>query len=135
MNTHMQTHDDRREMDIRSAIQIPAPLTRSGTKKIIQCMCGTLLMTARFAISTILMVLGLPLFCFLMLAGWDLGGLFAHLGNLSAHFQGADLLRRTAFSADLKACFVAALILVLLFRLPGFVRELLRDMGDGGKNA
>ena len=135
MNTHMQTHDDMRAMDIRSAKHKFLPLTRIGTMRIIQCMCGTLLMTARFAISTILMVLGIPLFCFLMLAGWDLGGLFVHLGNLSGRYQDADLLRRAAFSADLKACFVAALLLVVMFRLPGFVRELLRDMGDGGKNA
>jgi hypothetical protein len=54
-------------------------------------------------------VLGLPLFAFLFLAGWDMGLLFAQLGNLADHYREADAIRRIAFSQDLQGVFLADL--------------------------
>ena len=49
----------------------------------LQGSCFILIETARFAATSLLIVLGLPLALFLFVAGWDLGGLFTQLANLS----------------------------------------------------
>src|SRR3546814_3003582 len=47
----------------------------------LQGTCLVLIEASRFAASSLLIVLGLPLFAFLFLAGWDMGPLFAQLAN------------------------------------------------------
>ena len=61
---------------------------------ILQGSCFVLIETARFAATSLLIVLGLPLALFLFVAGWDLGGLFTQLANLSDRYLEADGLRR-----------------------------------------
>ena len=105
-------------------------------KALMQGTCLVLIEAAGFAASSLLLVLGLPLFVFLFLAGGDLGLLFAQLGNLADHYRDAEPLQRLAFSRDLKAGFLIAAGGLVLIRLPGFVRRLGRKLAnDGGLHA
>lgn len=89
----------------------------------LQGTCFILIEASRFAASSLLIVLGLPLFAFLFLAGWDMGLLFAQLGNLADHYREADAIRRIAFSQDLQGAFIAALLGVVLVRIPRFLKR------------
>lgn len=89
----------------------------------LQGTCFILIEASRFAASSLLIVLGLPLFAFLFLAGWDMGLLFAQLGNLADHYREADAVRRIAFSLDLQGAFIAALLGVVLVRIPRFLKR------------
>src|SRR3546814_10779586 len=66
----------------------------------LQGTCLVLIEASRFAASSLLIVLGLPLFAFLFLAGWDMGLLFAQLANLADHYREADAIRRIAFRSE-----------------------------------
>lgn len=90
----------------------------------LQGTCLVLIEVSRFAASSLLIVLGLPLFAFLFLAGWDMGLLFAQLGNLADHYRDADAIRRMAFSQDLQGAFIAAVLGVVLVRMPRFLKRL-----------
>ena len=96
----------------------------------LQGTCFVLIETARFAATSLLIVLGLPLALFLFVAGWDLGGLFTQLANLSDRYLEADGLRRSLFSQDLKGCFLALAGAVTLFRMPRFLRRLAADLDN-----
>ncbi|MFC3213167.1 hypothetical protein [Novosphingobium panipatense] len=89
----------------------------------LQGTCVILIEASRFAASSLLIVLGLPLFAFLFLAGWDMGLLFAQLSNLADHYREADAIRRIAFSQDLQGAFIAALLGVVLVRIPRFLKR------------
>lgn len=105
-------------------------------KALLQGTCLVLIEAAGFAASSLLLVLGAPLFVFLFLAGWDLSLLFAQLGNLADHYRDAEPLQRLAFDRDLKAGFLIAAGGLVLFRLPGFVRRLNRKLAhEGDRNA
>lgn len=90
----------------------------------VQGTCLVLIEAAGFAASTLLIVLGLPLFVFLFLAGWDLGLLFAQLGNLADHYASAEPPARLAFSSDLQLAFLILAGGFTLLRLPAFIRRL-----------
>jgi hypothetical protein len=92
------------------------PLFQSG--------CFVLIEASRFAASTLLIVLGLPLFAFLLLTGGDMVLLFAQLGNLADHYRAANAIRRITFGQDLQNAFIAAVLGVLLLRAPRFVKRL-----------
>ena len=122
---------------MRRAMHTPAipqvsrePVARPGKapsipiKDLIQGSCFLFLETTRLAVSTILIVLGLPLFVFLFLVGWDLGLLFTQLGNLAVHYHSAEPGQRLLFSTDLKIAFIAATGALLLVRMPRFFRTL-----------
>lgn len=122
---------------MRSALQTPVtpqvsrkPKARASAassspiKDLMQGSCFLFLETTRLAVSTILIVLGLPLFVFLFLMGWDLGLLFTQLGNLAVHYHSAEPGQRLLFSADLKIAFIAATGALLLVRMPRFFRTL-----------
>lgn len=94
----------------------------------LQGSCFVLIETARFAATSLLIVLGLPLALFLFVAGWDLAGLFTQLANLSDRYLEADGLRRTLFSQDLKVCFLVMTGVVTLFRMPRFLKRLAADL-------
>jgi hypothetical protein len=89
----------------------------------LQGTCFILIEASRFAASSLLIVLGLPLFAFLFLAGWDMGLLFAQLGNLADHYREADAIRRIAFSQDLQGAFIAVVLGVVLVRIPRFLKR------------
>ena len=90
----------------------------------LQGSCFVLIETARFAATSLLIVLGLPLFVFLFLAGWDLALLFAQLGNLADHYASAEPHARIAFSRDLQVAFLVLAGGFTLLRLPSFIRRL-----------
>jgi len=90
----------------------------------LQGTCFVLIEASRFAVSSLLIVLGLPLFAFLFLAGWDLELLFSQLANLADHYREADAIRRIAFSQDLQGVFLATSLGVLLARAPRLLKRL-----------
>lgn len=93
--------------------------------------CLVLIEVAGFAASTLLLVLGLPLFVFLLLAGWDLGSLFAQLGNLADHYRTAEPIARRFFAQDLQIAFLIATGGLALLRMPAFLRRLDRRLNEG----
>ena len=95
-------------------------------RRYVQLCCHLFLETAMFAVSTVLITLGLPLFVFLTASGWDLPGLFTHLDNLSTRYLEADAARRLVFSHDLKMIFALAALLVAAVRMPFFVQNIMR---------
>tara|TARA_B100001057_G_scaffold40377_1_gene36288 strand:+ start:232 stop:618 length:387 start_codon:yes stop_codon:yes gene_type:complete len=100
------------------------PKPRIAIKPLVQGTCLVLIEAAGFAASTLLIVLGLPLFVFLFLAGWDLGLLFAQLGNLADHYASAEGPARLAFSRDLQVTLLVLAGGFTLIRLPAFIRRL-----------
>lgn len=102
------------------------------TWALVQGTCLVLIEAAGFAANVLLVVLGLPLFVFLFLAGWDLGLLFAQLGNLADHYASAEPAARRMFSQDLKVAFLLATGGYTLVRLPAFLRRLDRRLHEGG---
>ena len=115
----------------------PTPKTaRPGRQPInwlalFQGTCLVLIEAAGFAVTTLLLVLGLPLFVFLLLAGWDLGSLFAQLGNLADHYRTAEPLARRFFAQDLQIAFFIASGGLALLRMPSFLRRLDRRLKKG----
>ena len=102
-------------------------------KALMQGTCLVLIEAAGFAASSLLLVLGAPLFVFRCLAGWDLGLLFAQLGNLADHYRLAEPTARHFFSQDLKVAFLFAAGGYALFRLPAFLRRLERRLAEGDR--
>ncbi len=99
----------------------------------LQGTCFVLIEAARFAVSSLLIVLGVPLFLFLLVAGWDLALLFVQLENLAAHYRDADAIRRLGFSQDLQGTFLVILVSVVLLRAPGFIKRLEAGLAVAGK--
>ena len=93
--------------------------------------CLVLIETTGFAASTLLLVLGLPLFVFLLIAGGDLGSLFAQLGNLADHYRTAEPLARHFFAQDLQIAFLIAAGGLALLRMPAFLRRLDYRLNEG----
>lgn len=93
--------------------------------------CFVLIEAAGFAATTLLLVLGLPLFVFLAVAGWDLGSLFAQLGNLADHYRTAEPVARRFFAQDLQIAFLIAAGGLAMLRLPAFLRRLDRRLSEG----
>ncbi len=114
---HVETMLDRIEHG-----SLPKP--KVAIREMVQGTCLVLIEAAGFAASTLLTVLGLPLFVFLFLAGWDLGLLFSQLGNLADHYASAEPLARLAFSRDLQLAFLVLAGGFTLLRLPVFIRRL-----------
>jgi len=117
MCMHVETMLDRIERT-----EIPKP--KVAVRQMVQGTCLILIEAAGFTASTLLTVLGLPLFVFLFLAGWDLALLFAQLGNLADHYASAEPHARIAFSRDLQAAFLVMAGGFTLLRLPTFIRRL-----------
>ena len=102
-------------------------------QQLFQTTCHIMLEASLFAISSILMALGLPLFFFLAISGWDLLGLFTHLDNLSGRYLEADAARRLMFSSDLKIMLFAATTLIAALRMPGFIARIASDFPKRSK--
>lgn len=110
-----------------------SPGRQIDTRSLAQGTCLVLIEAAGFAMNIVLVVLGLPLFAFLFLAGWDLGLLFAQLGNLADHYRLAEPVARHLFSQDLKVAFLFAAGCYALLRLPAFLRRLERRLAEGDR--
>ena len=68
---------------------------------------------------------------FLAVAGWDLGLLFAQLGNLADHYHTAEPIARRFFAQDLQIAFLIAAGGLALLRMPAFLRRLDRRLNEG----
>ena len=122
MCLHVETMIDRIEQETFAK-------PRPAILPMVQGACLVLIEAAGLAASTLLIVLGLKLFVFLFLAGWDLALLFAQLGNLADHYASAEPIARLAFSRDLQVAFLVLAGGFTLLRLPGFIRNLCTRFG------
>lgn len=96
--------------------------------------CEIFLLASGFAFSTVMITLGIPLFFFLAISGWDLAGLFANLDNLSSRYLEADASRRLTFSSDLKWVFYTATALIAAIRFPAFFKRIVMNFPAGASN-
>ena len=86
--------------------------------------CYILIKGSAFTVSTFLMTLGLPLFFFLLLAGWNMDALFMQLGNIAGRYADAEPARQIDFSQQFQIGFLAVATLVAMWRIPHFVAEI-----------
>lgn len=90
--------------------------------------CYILLRGSLFLGSSYLMALGLPLLFFLLLSGGNPDAFFAHVANLGDRFLAADLARRVTFLGQCKFVLIGLATLVVLWRMPRFIRDLDREL-------
>lgn len=90
--------------------------------------CYVLLRGCLFLGSSYLMALGLPLLFFLLLSGGNPDAFFAHVANLGDRFLAADLARRVAFLGQCKFVLIGLATLVVVWRMPRFIRDLDREL-------
>jgi hypothetical protein len=116
---------------------VPLVLLPEGSgshwRKLAANFAAIMVLTVRFTATSFIMVLGAPLFLFLMIAGWNVTLLLTAAADLAAHYQDAEPLYQIAFAKDTLAIFIVAVVLVTLLRLPRFLREvsqLLDRTGD-----
>jgi len=95
--------------------------------------CYIMIRSSGFAVTTFLMTLGLPLFFFLLISGWNMDLLFLQLDNIANRYLGAETARQLAFSGELQTGFFAAVVLIALWRTPRFVSELMCALDEGKK--
>jgi hypothetical protein len=90
--------------------------------------CYILLRGCLFLGSSYLMALGLPLLFFLLLSGGNPDAFFAHVANLGDRFLAADLARRVTFLGQCKIVLIGLATLVVVWRMPRFIRDLDREL-------
>ena len=90
--------------------------------------CYIVLRGGLFLGSSYLMALGLPLLFFLLLSGGDPDAFFAHVANLADRFLAADLARRVTFLGQCKFVLIGLATLVVVWRMPRFIRDLDREL-------
>ena len=90
--------------------------------------CYILLRGCLFLGSSYLMALGLPLLFFLLLSGGNPDAFFAHVANLGDRFLAADVARRVTFLGQCKIVLIGLATLVVLWRMPRFIRDLDREL-------
>ena len=90
--------------------------------------CYILLRGCLFLGSSYLMALGLPLLFFMLLSGGNPHAFFAHVVNLGDRFLAADLARRVTFLGQCKFVLIGLATLVVVWRMPRFIRDLDREL-------
>ena len=90
--------------------------------------CYILIRGCLFLGSSYLMALGLPLLFFLLLSGGSPDAFFAHVANLGDRFLAADFERRVAFLGECKVLLAGLATLVVVWRMPRFIRDLDREL-------
>lgn len=95
--------------------------------------CYIMIRSSGFAVTTFLMTLGLPLFFFLLISGWNMDLLFLQLDNIANRYLGADTARQLAFSGELQGGFFLFVLLIAIWRTPRFVADLMRTLDEGTK--
>ena len=93
--------------------------------------CYIFLRSSAFAVTTFLMTLGLPLFFFLLISGWNMDLLFLQLDNIANRYLGAETARQLAFSGELQGGFFLFVLLIAIWRTPRFVADLMRTLDEG----
>jgi hypothetical protein len=90
--------------------------------------CYIVLRGSLFLGSSYLMALGLPLLFFLLMSGGNPDAFFAHVANLGP-LPGAILERRvTASSTSSSSLLIGLATLVVVWRMPRFIRDLDREL-------
>lgn len=107
--------------------------TRFPWRRFLSDSCYIMLRSSGFAVTTFLMTLGLPLFFFLLISGWNMDLLFLQLDNIATRYLGADSARQLAFSGELQGGFFLIVLLVAIWRTPRFVADLMRVLDEGKK--
>jgi hypothetical protein len=92
--------------------------------------CYIVLRGSLFLASSYLMALGLPLLFFLAISGGDPQAFFAHLANIADRFLAADAGRQIGFLAECKFVAVGLATLVVVWRMPRFIRELDQELSE-----
>lgn len=126
MSLNLVTSIDRAAAD---AADNPASIARAS--KLPACIsdgCFITIKAAGFAVSTFLMTLGLPLFFFLLLSGWNMDLLFLQIDNLASRYIAADSVRQLAFSDQLQIGFFGMAAIIALWRTPKFARDMSRAL-------
>ena len=90
--------------------------------------CYIVLRGSLFLGSSYLMALGLPLLFFLLLSGGNPDAFFAHVAHLGDRFLAADLARRVTFLGQCKLVLIGLATLVVVWRMPRFIRDLDREL-------
>ena len=72
--------------------------------------------------------MGLPLLLFQLLSGENPDALLAHVPYLADLFLGAELGRRVTFLCEFKFVAVALATLIVMARMPRFIRDLDREL-------
>lgn len=94
-----------------------------GARRFASDVCYIALKAAGFIGSIHLMTLGLPIVFFLAISHGSAEVFFAHLANLADRFQGAAPARQEAFANELRFGLVGITTLIVIYRLPRFLRE------------
>lgn len=96
--------------------------------------CHLLLSLLLWLAGIVLVALGLVLAFAIVAADLQPLLFFAHVDNLASHYLAADPALRAQFEMQLLALFTAAVTLLLLARLPGFVIRMRRELGRRGQS-
>ena len=126
MPLHLVTPIDRAQ-DARAdsdSLDLPVKGWRSHAADL----CYIVLRGSTFLASSYLIALGLPLLFFLLISGGDAGVFFAHLANISDRFLGAEQGRQIGFLDEFKLVLIGVATLVVVWRLPRFIRDLDREL-------
>lgn len=117
---------------------LPAPATSAGdnpppARRYLADLWYILVKAGAFLGAIYLMVLGLPLLAFLMLAGGDPERLFLHLDNLAAHYLAADHNARAAFDQGTALGLFGLATLIAIWRLPSFLDAVQAGLSESEK--
>jgi hypothetical protein len=117
---------------------MPAPATPAGSspppaQRYLADLWYILIKAGAFLGAIYLMVLGLPLLAFLMLAGGDPERLFLHLDNLAAHYLAADHNARAAFDQGTALGLFGLATLITIWRLPAFLDAVQAGLAESEK--
>ena len=125
MPLHLVTPFDRTDApEDEQLVSQPVPTWRSRMAD----GCYIVLRGSLFLGSSYLMALGLPLLFFLLLSGGNPDAFFAHVANLGDRFLAADLARRMTFLGECKFVLIGLATLVVVWRMPRFIRDLDREL-------
>ena len=125
MPLHLVTPFDR---TAPSEVEQPASLRVPTWRSRMADGCYIVLRGSLFLGSSYLMALGLPLLFFLLLSGGNPDAFFAHVANLGDRFLAADLARRVTFLGQCKFVLIGLATLVVVWRMPRFIRDLDREL-------
>lgn len=108
----------------------PPPVHSTARRRFADSAYLVLVVSCWFA-SNLLAVLGCAVVAFAVLGGGDWDATFMHIDNLASRYVEADVGRRLAFQHSLVQSFSLLLIAFTIFRAPGFIRRVRRELAEG----
>jgi hypothetical protein len=129
MPLHLFTPFDRaQECEVEDILDTPPP--RKTWRSHAADGCYIVLRGSIFLASSYLMALGFPLLLFLLISGGDAEVFFAHLSNIADRFLAADPARQLGFLTEFKFVLIGLATLVVIWRLPRFIRDLDQELSE-----